>query len=330
MPTALEVAAEYRRQLDQANLAAIARLTRAYRLSLDRLTALLDLLFFELGEGTITRGRLFRLQRYIDLIEQIRVELAGLQSLAANEIATGGRLWVTRGELAAREILAATTTRQLGIAGQFNRLPTDAVETLLGFLDPTGPLYDRLRQLAPTTFQTVIDRMVTGITLGQNPRVIARALTGAYGQGLTDAVRMVRTAQVYAYREANRASMIANSDVVQGWYWWSQLIPGRTCMSCVAMHGTLHPLDESLNDHHNGLCVPLPAVEGFPNPVDGSGEDWFRAQSAAVQRQMMGPGKFDAWTNGLVQIPDMTGQHEDPVYGFMRVERPLKDLVPAP
>jgi hypothetical protein len=98
-------------------------------------------------------------------------------------------------------------------------------------------------------------------------------------------------------------------------------------MSCVAMHGTLHPVDERMNDHHNGLCVPLPAVEGFPNPVEESGEDWFRRQSAGVQRQMMGPGKLDAWNQGLVQIGQMSGVREDDVYGPMRYELPLKALI---
>ena len=100
-------------------------------------------------------------------------------------------------------------------------------------------------------------------------------------------------------------------------------------MSCVAQHGSFHPLDERLNDHHNGLCVPLPAVEGYPNPVEGTGEDWFSQQSEAVQKQMMGPGKFDAWLKGKITIPQMTATRPDDVYGDMRFEPPLKDLVPT-
>lgn len=327
MPTVLELAAEYRRQLDAANLAAIARLTRAYRLALDRLFTLLDLLMFEIEGTGVTRSSLFRLTRYRALVEQINAELIGLQTLTANEIATGGRLWLTRGELAGREMLSATIIQDIGLAAEFNRLSVDAIETLMGFLAPDGPLYARLRLLAPTTYQEVIDKLTTGIITGMGPRQIARTLTAAYGQGLTDAVRMVRTAQVYAYREANRASMVANSDVVDGWIWYSQLISGRTCMSCVAQHGTLHGLEERLNDHHNGLCVPLPSVKGYPAPVEQGGADWFAAQPEAVQRQMMGPGKYAAWKSGQVAIDQMTGIHVDDVYGDMRIEPALKELV---
>jgi hypothetical protein len=92
------------------------------------------------------------------------------------------------------------------------------------------------------------------------------------------------------------------------------------------MHGIIHGLDETLNDHHNGLCAMLPYLGGR-NPVTQGGETWFSNLDKATQIKMMGQSKWDAWTAGKFQFADITGTHDDPVYGSMRIERSLKDLL---
>ena len=65
----------------------------------------------------------------------------------------------------------------------------------------------------------------------------------------------------------------------------------------------------------------------FGNPVEQSGEDWFRSQSSEQQRAMMGPGKYQAWQEGKFEFSALSTQRPDEVYGQMRTETPLKDLV---
>jgi SPP1 gp7 family putative phage head morphogenesis protein len=168
--------------------------------------------------------------------------------------------------------------------------------------------------------------MLEGITLGYNPKKIARAFQESYGRGLTDALRMVRTAQLYSYREASRASYTANSDVVEGWI-WSATLDGLTCMSCVAQHGTVHSMDERLNGHHNCRCAMVPKVILFPSAISEVGEGWFAKQPEAVQRKMMGPGKYEAWKAGKFDLSQLSIEREDKVYGAMRGEAALKDLL---
>jgi hypothetical protein len=263
------------------------------------------------------------MERYKALMAQTAEELSGFQSLTKNEIARAAELGIDLGSKHARELLSYTVTGTPGIASRFNALPKDVIQQLLGFLDPAGPLYDRLTTLAPYTASLVSDAILSGVSMGYNPRKIAAIVRDAFGQGLTDALRFVRTAQLWSYREANRATYLMNSDVVEGWIWHAEMGP-RTCGSCIAMHGTFHELSERLNDHHNGRCAPIPAVKGFGRVLEeGAGEAWFNEQPESVQRQILGSGKYEVWKDGGTSFSNLVAVHDDPVYGPMRVEAPL-------
>ena len=97
------------------------------------------------------------------------------------------------------------------------------VETIIGFLQEDSPLFQNLRSLGDDVAALVADILRTGVILGRNPRVIARMITQATGQGLTWSLNMARTAQLYAYREASRATFLANSHVVKGWQWFAEI-----------------------------------------------------------------------------------------------------------
>lgn len=326
----IETLNQYHRALDARDAAAVARLTRNYSASLKRLQAMLDSLILEIGDKPPTRGQLVRMARYKALIEQIERELVGLQVATANEITSTAAESAGLGASAAADLITATLTGETvaSVSAGFNALPRAAVEAITGFLDPSGPLFARLNLLAPFVADLVADAIIQGVTLGFNPRKIARMLQDAFGNGLTDALRFVRTAQLWAYRAANHEVYRENSDVVTGWVWCASL-SGRTCMSCIAMHGTIHPIEETLADHHNGRCSAIALVKNYPNPVEETGVDWFSRQPEAVQRKMMGREFFDAWRGGAFDLADMTTEHTDSVYGPMRVRRPLWDLLGA-
>lgn len=322
----LEAARAYRAELERRDAKAIRRLIAYYRQSWQRLEAMLNALLLEVGDQTPTKGQLVRMERYRALMQQIASELAGLETLTANEVSQAADL-IELGEEHARELIAISLGRTR-LAGMFHVLPRDAIVALVGFLDPGGPLYARLRQLAAVNAQYVADAIIQGITLGYNPRRIASLVRNAFGRGLTDALRFVRTAQLWAYREGNHASMIANRDILDGWVWAAHF-DDRVCMSCVVMHGTVHAIDEVLNDHHNGRCVPVPLVRGFENPISEMGLDWFQRQDEATQRKLMGGSKYEAWKNGKISLEQLTEERRDDVYGMMRGEPSLKKLLEA-
>lgn len=159
--------------------------------------------------------------------------------------------------------------------------------------------------------------LTVGVSLGHNPRdVVAQdmvdAVKGEFEGGLERAQVIARTEQLDAYRAAAKASDQSMSEVLDHWVWHAEL-GGRTCVSCLAMHGTEHPLDEDGPiDHHQGLCTRLPVTKtwaqlGFKGitepdpqltPKPGDGVDWLRSQSAETQQKIMGPKRYHAWHDG--------------------------------
>lgn len=256
-PDVLDLAARYRAALLAQDTAALARLVTAYAGVARRLQGLIDALGMELAslETVPTRGQVERMRRYRELLAQVEAELVTYSAFARVEMSQAARDAIELAQRHARGLVTA----QAGVGVGWNRLSTDAIEQLLGFLDPSGPLFARLEKLAPYMAERVSQTIIENIALGRNPRQWAGLIRDQLGVGLSDSLRMARTVQIKSYQEATRANYVANSDIVQGWIWSAEL-DADVCMSCAAMHGTLHSNDESLNDHHNGRCAMIPNV----------------------------------------------------------------------
>lgn len=319
----LDLVSMLRDEFERGDAETARRIINAYQVIAERLAGDIDALVAQVPPEGITSAQLKRLAAYNRLLEDVNREMTKFGGYLQVELSQSSREFIGKG-LEAGRLMTASVGGDAVIARWIN-LNAGAVEQLVGFLAPDSPLVDYIETIAPQTAERLQRYLLEGIGLGKNPRDIARLISRALGVSLTDALRLARTVNIYAYREANRASYIANSDVVQGWVWNSALQPGRTCMSCVAMHGTVHGLDETLNDHHNGLCTMLPLVVGAQNPVDTMGEAWFNGQPEAVQKLMLG-NKYDFWKDGKIAIWQLTTTHTDSVFGDMRTEISLKAL----
>jgi hypothetical protein len=260
----------------------------------------------------------------VQIAGEVRANMAaGLADSEALTLANFDPEWLrANGVRLSRDVQGA-------VRASWTRVPVEAVEQAVGMTAADSPLRAALvNRLGETVAQQMADALVTGIALGRNPRVIARQAMGA---GLNYSLTTARTAQLYAYREASRASYQANRDIVSGWRWMATLGP-RTCASCLAMHGTLHSVDEVLNDHHAGRCVavavvPLAARLGLPEPDLGDAEAYLRSQPERVQREQMGAGIWEEWRSGRVQLRDLTTTYDDRVYGTMRRAPTLEQVL---
>ena len=96
-------------------------------------------------------------------------------------------------------------------------------------------------------------------------------------------------------------------------------------MSCVVQHGKVFPLNQTLNDHHNGRCaaVPITRFTGGVKP----GVEWFNDLTPAEQQDMMGRSAYRAWRDGVIQLDQLSREYHDPVYGNMRGEASLTGLI---
>lgn len=337
----IDAANTFRAQLLKRERASALRLIDEYGNIYARLQGLIDALSAEIaGMDEPTPGKVRRLARYKALRSQVEAEVARFGAWADVEITNASRVAVADGLAHAQQLTLAGVPEALrpAVAAVWNQLPAAAVETLLGFLAPGSPLHQSLvQQLGGAVAEAVERSLLEGIALGYNPRKVAGIIRNQLGQGLTWALRTARTAQLWAYREATRASYVANGDIVDGWIWHAELGP-RTCMACIAQHGTFHPSTEVLNDHHNGRCAMVPVTkdwkdlgfEGIPDsrPKVQSGRDWFDQLSPSEQAGYF-PSRamWNAWKAGAIGWDNLVSSHTDGVYGEMLRLPSLKEML---
>lgn len=322
-------ARRHRREMLQNERGAASQMVRYYGQSWQRIQAQLDEFQRRIAEAKaagedVSPSWLFQLGRLETLRAQVEAEIGRFAQYAESGIIAQQRAAV---EAAERHALDWTTTVP-GVAVEWNRLPTGAVEDLVGFLSNGSPLRELLNELPQDAGQDVADALVAGVATGQNPRATARLVRRALGGNLARALAISRTETMRAYREATRRSYLANRDVLKGWVWHSAL-DKRTCACCWAMHGSVHRLSENLDDHVNGRCAMIPLIKGWPNPDIEAGADVFDRQPEEVQRAVLGDAGLEAYKAGAVTLGDYVGQTRSRKWGTMRSARSLTAIVGA-
>lgn len=272
-------------------------------------------------ESTL-EGLRIGLARYLT---QITPHVVGLQSDQARQAI----------EDSYRLIQASLGDNRVG-AIEFRPPDPSVVARLIGNAADGTPLGDLLREAAGPAVNEARQTILVGVARGQHPSVIARKLRQVAKITAVRALAISRTESLRAYRQVTSNTLQQNPGVVTGWYWQSAC-DMRTCPACWGMTGSFHPVDESLNSHVNCRCSMVPATktwaelgfEGIPSP-DGPqvapGEDTFAALTRPEQRQILGPGKYDAFTAGA-SLRDMAHDTHSPRWGKgIRTAR-VRDLV---
>lgn len=218
---------------------------------------------------------------------------------------------------------AAMTSVSLPDTIDVNRASDDQIDAIIG--RTTGQVITACQDLSPDVLDMVRRRLVRGIGIGDNPRdvavqIIADARGGFLG-GLSRALNISRTEMLDALRAGQKATDLANRGVVTGWQWVAHL-DSRTCRSCVAMHGTVHDVDEDgPDDHHSGRCARVPitapwsslGVTGVDEPdLDlPDAADWVDSLDEDDQRALLTDRGFDAWKRGDYPMDAWTTQRSN-------------------
>lgn len=325
----------HRRELLRLERGAASEMVRAYSSIWQRLKAELDRLLEDYNAAlkvndAIAPSWVYEHDRLYNLQRQVESELRRFADYAEAQIIANEREAVTAASRHFQEILTTTARGQQGIVGVWDRLPTPAVEDLVGFMANGSPLRTLLDELGPAASEAVRSGLIEGLALGQNPREIARRIRGEFGGDLVRALRISRTETLRSYREATRRNYQANSDIIAGWRWLAAK-QGRTCAACLAMDGTFHTLDEHLDDHPNGRCAMVPCLKGEENQPPGweTGSTWLDKQPEAVQRKVLGNAGYEAYKAGAVTLQDFVGRKRSRAWGTTRYARSLREILGA-
>src|SRR3990172_1519370 len=346
-PTALEQAQKFRQQLASQEAQSAERMATVYaRIYTGLLNESRSLAEQLAGMETLDRETVIKMARVQSLLKQVEAEVTRFGGTVQGEVTIVQSQAIQQGIDDALKLMQASLPPGLppeivrGITGSFTRLHSDAIESAAGLMGADSPLRQQLEEkfgeyVAGQVESHFLDGIGQGMRADQITALLNRNLQNGLGSGLTSVLTTLRTAQIKSYQLANHATYLANSNIVQGWVWHASLDP-RCCMSCVAQHGSVHELTETLDDHHNGRCAPIPQTISYQDlgldipetiaPTE-SGEDWFNRQPEAVQRDMMGPGMFEAFKAGKVGFGDFSRAYDDAVYGQLLREASLKDIL---
>lgn len=307
------------------------RLLEAYRGILPRLDAILE----ELGDplAPVYTGDDVEFAVWVD---EFRDRLAReIDVLDAAVVDAGASMQASGARIGARFGVDMVNAGGIGIG--FNQPLVETIEAAIDYVD--SPAWrDAIGRLGSYHADRVADLVATGVAQGKNPREIARLAQQYFNvrqSPLNDAYNLVQTTHMYS---ARRGAQAVYQDVgVERWR-WSAAMDARTCRACVSLHGTVHPVEQVLNDHHRGRCAMIPITPawrelGFSDgrePAFETGVDYFNRQDAATQRAIIGNDVlYEAIRRGEVRFsPEViAGTYENEVFGEMRRMKSYREIV---
>jgi SPP1 gp7 family putative phage head morphogenesis protein len=313
-----EQAESFKRDLLKRDKAAAARLTDAYAIAWKSIKTQLDALTKQMTEAKlrgedISQAWLARQARYLSLLRQVGEQLGRFAEIAGREITREERKAIQVAEADAQRLLIAGAD-QAGIEASFAQLPKGAVENMVGFMGNGSPLKELLDRIPRRGGALVARALQTGLIKGRSSNAIASEIRIGLNGSLAKAIQIARTEINRAYRETSHQTYEANSDVLEGWIWLSAL-NSRSCVACVALHGSFHAIDERMKAHVSCRCTQVPAVKSIDLGIQ-KGPDWFAKQPAKIQKEIFNQeSKYKAYRDGELSLEDFVGLRRDPDWG---------------
>jgi hypothetical protein len=268
-----------------------------------------------------------------DLEETMRANAALVNSLGSTLQNTGQSAAAT---LARTLTIGNLTDQQLASFGVQWRSPDpEAVNALLNYTRSEA-WADEMKSYTRAPVATIQEMAIQSIIAGTNPLQTARDIAAiTKSMPLYRAEALMRTLQLQSYRDATVMHFEANSDILE-YAIRVAVLDARTCLACIAEHGSILQIGEPILDHHNGRCTAIGKVRAIPRSVQ-TGEQWFNSLTEAEQQRIAGPGAFELLKSGKAKLADFVQTYRDPVFGDMikqasltRLTSSSTSLPPAP
>lgn len=287
--------------------------------------AKVDALAMEMADGgPVTLGQLARSRRYRDLMAQTRDELRQYTGYMDNQITAGQRSMVVDAISHSQATVNAIATEGQ-IVVPLNRISTEAVDNMIGLAGDGSPVRAVLNDAARVGPDAMAQELVAGIALGRNPLEVARrAMRMGLGQSFTRMQNIARTEMLRTYRTTTLESYAAGGVVIG--YRRLSARDERTCPACLFADGRVYKVEEGFDAHVNCRCVTIPILSGVSPVQYETGQQWFKTQSDATQRSMLGPGRYDAWKAGEASLDDMVSRDWNDTWGGSLRTTRVRDL----
>lgn len=327
-----EVAAQFQRELGLSQQAAEDQMLAAWRDAYAQIRAeyqaVLDKIAdaVEAGED-VSPAWLYQQTRLEAAEATAREQMALYARQAENGVERAQEAAVRQGQTHAAALTqeAAATA---GLTGSFVDLNPDNLRHLTGMLADGSPLAGLFAGLGDEVAEQARTALIQGVTLGWNPNRMATQIGQTLDMPRHRAITVMRTESQRVYREVARETYQANDDVLGSWTWTATL-SSRTCAACLAMHGTVHPLTETLDGHPRCRCAMVPRAKRprgrDTRPPLGDGAAWLRGQPVRTQRAVLG-AKWQPWTLGEISLDDVVARTRSRDWGTMRRERSLVEI----
>jgi SPP1 gp7 family putative phage head morphogenesis protein len=323
----LRLQARLRRQLKKITDAQTRAFVSAWVDAWDEIAPDLTAILAEMLEAgdRVTAAQLMRSARLRSALSVVATHLAELSRQTSIRITGDLPAVVADAGVAQAAIVASQLPRRQDLVAldAWSRVDARQIEAIVA--RSTHQITARHYPLAKDATEAVRRELIRGVAAGSNPKATARRMVqrveGRFNGGLNRALVISRTETLDAHRAAAAVGQQQHADVLRGWEWLAAL-DERTCPSCWSQHGTIHPLDEpGPNDHQQGRCARNPLTQswadlGFdipePPSVTPDAEQLFNDLTPEQQRQILGPARHTAWSEGRFDMSDWSARRETP------------------
>jgi len=346
-PSLLRIVADFRRRLLANEASAAQAMEAAHANTLKVIEVELSKLYDAMTEA-IASGETFSLYKLYEAnrLETIkRLISSQIDQFGALARTMTGRLQedgVHMGLDAALQLLQVQVP--VGVSWAFGVPSQEALAQLVGATQAGSPLATLFAGFGAEAADKAAKALISGVTLGQNPREFAPQVQGALDVSKNRALVISRQESLRCYRGAALDTYRANNDVVGQWR-WTCAKNKRTCIACIVMDGKTFPLSRDFFGHVQCRCTPVPITRGWddilgPFGIDTSaipdtrsnieiGEAWFKRQGEAIQRHILGDRRYDLWKDPSndISLKSFVGLKHDKDWGSSIKVRSLKDVL---
>jgi hypothetical protein len=280
MSTLITTSNQFRAEVLRNDKATLRQLSGAYTLIERSLRVQLNALMRDIADAqkagkTINADWLRRSFRYQQLIRQVKAEVATFSNGANRFIQAKQQQAIDLGQMHATGLIEAAMPDIT-----FARLPTEAINELIGVLENGSPLSKVLDRLGGQAASGIKDALVSGLASGHGAAKIAREIRNAIDVPRWKALQISRTEIMRSYRAATLRTYQENSDVLNGWIWTASLGP-RCCIACFSLHGTFFPLSKTFFPAHVS-CFPAGVSVTGPG-VRATSTRWYEGELVDLQ-----------------------------------------------